>query len=223
MPADPQEIHEALEEGVKFHYLVAPVSLVQEGGRVRGLECRRMTLGEPDKSGRRRPVPQEGSEFVIDCDAIIPAVGQVCVVDCVLPEADSLTAWKTLVVDGMTFQSSKPAVFGGGDCVTGPSTLIAALAAGKTAARHIAQYLEQGAARPTPPEILQAVVNGSGVFERDEAFPFEGITHRAEPPVMDPEARIKSFAEVEGGLALHQATAEAWRCLRCYRIAVAAI
>jgi formate dehydrogenase beta subunit len=223
MPADPQEIHEAQEEGVKFHYLVAPVSIVQQDGRVRGLECQRMTLGEPDRSGRRRPVPLEGSEFVIDCDVIIPAVGQICVVDCVLPETDSLTAWKTLVVDQMTFQSRTPTVFGGGDCVTGPSTLIAALAAGKKAARHIAQYIQQGDVQPTVPEILQAMVNRSGFFEPDEPFPFQGITCRAEPPVMDPVVRSGSFEEVEGCLNLPQATEESYRCLRCYRIAVAAL
>ena len=182
-----------------------------------------MTLGEPDRSGRRRPVPVEGSEFVIDCDVIIPAVGQICVVDCVLPEADALTAWKTLVVDQMTFQSKTPEVFGGGDCVTGPSTLIAALAAGKKAARHIAQYIEQGSAQPTVPEILQTLVNRSGVYEPQEAFPFQGLAHRAEPPVMAPEVRKTNFEEVEGCVGLAQATAEAYRCLRCYRIAVAAV
>ncbi len=223
MPADPQEIHEAQEEGVKFHYLVAPVSIVHKDGKVSGLECQRMALGEPDRSGRRRPMPIEGSQFVIDCDVIIPAVGQICVVDCVLPESDALTAWKTLVVDQMTFQSKTPEVFGGGDCVTGPSTLIAALAAGKKAARHIAQYIEHGAAQPTANEMLQTLVNASGVFEPQETFAFQGITDRAEPPVMDPETRKTNFEEVESGLGLAQATAEAYRCLRCYRIAVAAI
>jgi formate dehydrogenase beta subunit len=223
MPADPQEIHEAQEEGVKFHYLVAPVRIVHQNGRVSGLECQRMALGEPDRSGRRRPVPVQGSQFVIDCDVIIPAVGQICVVDCVLPETDALTAWKTLVVDQMTFQSKTETVFGGGDCVTGPSTLIAALAAGKKAARHIAQYIQQGAAQPTVPEILQALVNTSGVYDPGEAFPFQGGTHRAEPPVLDPETRRTHFEEVEDGLGPAQATAEAYRCLRCYRIAVAAL
>ncbi|MGD9124946.1 MAG: FAD-dependent oxidoreductase, partial [Desulfarculaceae bacterium] len=98
MPADPQEIEEAQEEGVEFHYLVAPVKVLAKDGKVSGLECRRMELGEPDDSGRRRPVPVEGSEFVLECDAIIPAVGQICVVDCVLPDAEGVTPWKTLVV-----------------------------------------------------------------------------------------------------------------------------
>ena len=221
MPADPQEIEEAKEEGVKFHYLVAPVSIRHTDGKVSGLECQRMELGEPDASGRRRPVPVEGSNFVIDCDAIIPAVGQICVVDCVLPEEESLTRWKTLIVDQMTFQSRTASVFGGGDCITGPATLIAALAAGKKAARHIAQYIEQGDCQATPQEILQTLVNNSGVFERDEVFPFDGITQRAEPEVLPPDTRIGDFSEVEGCLSLSQAVAEADRCLRCYRVAVA--
>ncbi|BBO84041.1 NADH dehydrogenase [Desulfosarcina ovata subsp. sediminis] len=221
MPADPQEIEEAKEEGVKFHYLVAPVSIVHTEGKVSGLECQRMELGEPDASGRRRPVPVEGSNFVIDCDAIIPAVGQICVVDCVLPEEDSLTRWKTLIVDQMTFQSRTPSVFGGGDCITGPATLIAALAAGKKAARHIAQYIEQGECQPTIPEILQTLVNSCGVFEPDEDFVFDGITQRAEPAVLPPGTRINDFSEVEGCLSLSQAIKESERCLRCYRIAVA--
>ena len=222
MPADPQEIEEAQEEGVKFHYLVAPVSIVHTDGKVSGLECQRMELGEPDRSGRRRPIPVEGSNFVIECDAIIPAVGQICVVDCVLPDEDGLTAWKTLIVDQMTFQSHTPSVFGGGDCITGPATLIAALAAGKKAARHIAQYIEQGACQSTVPEILQTLVNGSGVFDAKEVFPFDGITHRSDPAVLPAETRIDDFKEVEGCLSLSQAIAEADRCLRCYRIAVAA-
>lgn len=158
---------------------------------------------------------------MIDCDAIIPAVGQICVVDCVLPEEDSLTRWKTLIVDQMTFQSRTPSVFGGGDCITGPATLIAALAAGKKAARHIAQYIEQGQCQATLSEVLQTLVNGGGVFEPDEDFVFDGITHRADPAVLPPETRINDFSEVEGGLSLSQAVKEAERCLRCYRIAVA--
>lgn len=221
MPADPQEIEEAKEEGVKFHYLVAPVSIVHTDEKVSGLEVQRMELGAPDQSGRRRPMPVEGSNFVIECDAIIPAVGQICVVDCVLPEEDSLTAWKTLIVDRMTFQSHAPSVFGGGDCITGPATLIAALAAGKKAAKYISQYIEDGSCQPTVPDVLQTLVNGSGVFDPDEKFPFCGISHRAHPAVLPAETRIDDFDEVEGCLSLSQAIAEADRCLRCYRIAVA--
>ncbi|MDL2268381.1 FAD-dependent oxidoreductase [Desulfosarcina sp. OttesenSCG-928-A07] len=220
MPADPQEIHEAQEEGVHFHYLVAPVRIIEKNGKVTGLECQRMELGEPDASGRRSPVPMKGSNFVMDCDAIIPAVGQVCVVDCVLPDSDAITRWKTLVVDAMTFQSKTPSIFGGGDCITGPATLIAALAAGKKAAWHISQYIEAGACQPTVPEILQAIV-GQNVFDPNEVFAFDGMTHRAEPSALPPDTRIDSFDEVESGLTRSQAVKEAGRCLRCYRVAVA--
>lgn len=224
MPADPLEIKEAKEEGVAFHYLVAPVKILSENNKVKGLQCLRMELGEPDKSGRRRPVPKEGSEFIIPCDAIIPAIGQICVVDCVLPEEQvALTAWKTLVADDITFQTGKPNIFSGGDCLTGPATLIAALAAGKKAARHIAQYLENGSCRPSDEDAMDRLIGRLGVFEKNERMPFAGQTVKLHPSVMAPEIRVKSFDEVESGVARAQARAESERCLRCYRIALACI
>ena len=223
MPADPQEITEAQEEGVVFHYLVAPLSILAQDGKVTGLKCQRMALGEPDASGRRRPEPVEGSEFVIECDAIIPAVGQICVVDCVLPHEDSLTKWKTLVVDELTFQSKQPHVFGGGDCATGPNTLIAALAAGKKAAKFIDHYLQDGSTVPDTRDVLDELIKQTGVFDPDEKFPYPGVTHRAHAPSLPPETRINDFAEVEGGLTRLQAQHEASRCLRCYRIMLAAV
>lgn len=223
MPADPQEITEAKEEGVKFHNLVAPVAIEAPNGVVTGLKCRRMELGEPDASGRRRPVPVEGSDFVIECDAIIPAVGQVCVVDCVLPDSDSLTSWKTLVVDKNTFQSDKKHIFGGGDCVTGPDTLIAALAAGKKAASFIAQYLEEGGCTPSSEDALHALVDDGRLFLQHEDFDIPGLTHRLHPEVLDPETRVDDFREVEGCFNQAQARNEANRCLRCYRVLVAAV
>ena len=223
MPADPLEVKEAKEEGVIFHHLVAPVEIMAKDGAVSGLKCRKMELGEPDESGRRRPVPVEGSDYVIDCDVIIPAIGQICVVDCVLPEEDMLSAWKTLVVDQTTFQSDKKEVFGGGDCVTGPKTLIAALAAGKNAARFIDQYLEQVDCKPDTEDLLLSLASAEGVFDPDETFPYPGATEREEPVVLDPEVRIKNFDEVEGPLTAAQARAEANRCLRCYRILMSAV
>ena len=223
MPADPQEIEEAKEEGVHFHHLVAPVSIVADKEEITGLECRRMELGAPDASGRRRPVPVEGSEFVIDCDTIIPAVGQVCVVDCVLPEEDALTPWKTLVVDQTTFQSETGRLFGGGDCVTGPATLIKALAAGKHAARFIAQYLETGQCTPGPIDMLRNLIATDTVFDPREAFIYPGYTERAHPEIMNPDVRVNGFEEVEKGFSAAQARAEAGRCLRCYRLMLSAL
>jgi formate dehydrogenase (NADP+) beta subunit len=223
MPADPVEIKEAREEGVSFHFLVAPVRIMAENGKVIGLECLRMELGEPDESGRCRPIPMEGSNFVIDCDAVIPAVGQVCVVDCVLPRQDSITRWKTLVVDEITFQTRDASIFGGGDCVTGPYTLISALAAGKKAARFIDRYLQEGSNVPSVPDVLEKLIKDIKVFDPSEKFGYRGTTHQAHPEVLSPSVRRHCFDEVEKGLTSAQAVREANRCLRCYRICVAAI
>lgn len=222
MPADPQEIEEAKEEGVHFHHLVAPVEIIADGGNIAGLKCQRMELGEPDSSGRRRPVPLEGSEFVIDCDTIVPAVGQVCVVDCVLPDENSLTPWKTLVVDQTTFQSERKHVFGGGDCVTGPATLIAAIASGKNAARFITQYLQKGRCAPNQADLLKKLVTATGVYDTDEIFVYPGHTSRKPPEIVDPKIRVQNFEEVEKGFSAAQARTEASRCLRCYRILLSA-
>ncbi len=222
MPADPQEITEAREEGVIFHHLVAPVKIIAENGTVKGLECQRMELGEPDQSGRRRPVAVPDSNFIILCDAVVPAVGQVCVVDCVLPEEDSLSAWKTLIVDQVTFQSKQKHLFGGGDCITGPDTLIAALAAGKNAARFTRQYIETGECRPHVTDKMIDIIDQMPLFDPQEEFDYPGNTSRQEALAMDPHARIAHFEEVEKGFTESQAIHEADRCLRCYRIVMAA-
>lgn len=222
MPADRHEIEEAKEERVVFHFLAAPVEIIAKDGQVKGLKCLRMELGAPDSSGRRSPVAVEGSEYVIDCDAIIPAVGQTCSVDSVLPDNDVLTSWKTLVVDQTTFQTGKKHIFGGGDCITGPATLIAALAAGKNASRFIAQYIQHGQCIPEKEDFLEDLVASGKVFDDDEPFVFPGNTARMEPFIMDPEERVRSFDEVEKGFSAIQARLEAARCLRCYRILLTA-
>lgn len=222
MPADHHEIREAKEEGVTFHFLVAPLEILADNGRVTGIRCHRMELGEPDASGRRSPVVVEGSEYVIACDAVIPAVGQKCAVDSVFPEKDVLTSWKTLVVDQTTFQSGRERVFGGGDCVTGPATLIAALAAGKNAARFIAQYLENDRCEPQAKDLLETLVTSGKLFRNEDPFPFPGISTRMEPDVIDPDVRVHDFQEVEHGFSAVQARTEAARCLRCYRILMTA-
>jgi len=223
MPADAQEIREAREEGVIFNFLMAPKKVVAENGKVVGLECQRMELGEPDASGRRRPEVVEGSEFIFKCDAIIPAVGQVCEVDAVLSDKDSVTKWKTLIVDELTFQSSQSHVFGGGDCATGPFTLIAALAAGKRSARFIDRYLQEGHCRIGDRYLLRQLMNEVGVFDSEEKFIYPGLAEKAHPVALFPDTRIDSFAEVEKGFTQAQAVKEAARCLRCYRIVMKAI
>lgn len=223
MPADRAEIVEAQEEGVDFHTLVAPLRIVAEDGRVTGLECRRMQLGEPDSSGRRRPEPIEGSEFVMECDAIVPAIGQVCSVDKIVPDHIEVTRWKTIEADPLTMQSADPRVFGGGDCYTGPSSLVAALAAGRRAAVSIGRYLEGGSCAPAPEELLEHALLGVVRSEAETPMPFAGATERLRAPVVPPEVRVGCFDEVEATVTAAEARREAERCLRCYRIAVAAL
>jgi formate dehydrogenase beta subunit len=126
------------------------------------------------------------------------------------------------VVDETTFRAGDRNVFGGGDCATGPATLIAALAAGKNAARFIDQYIREGICQPDPSDYLETLVDASKVFRNDEPFPFPGMTTRLEPFIMDPDDRVTGFEEVERGFSAVEARAEASRCLRCYRIMVSA-
>jgi formate dehydrogenase beta subunit len=223
MPADRVEIAEAKEEGVSFHTLVAPVRIVAEDGRVVGLECRRMQLGAPDASGRRRPEPVEGSEFVMDCDVIVPAIGQVCSVDELVPQTVQVSKWRTLEVDPLTMQSEDPRIFGGGDCYSGPSSLVAALSAGRRAAASITRFLEGQSPAPTPEERLEHGMLEVLRTERLEPLPFVGSTEQLRALVVAPEVRIQCFDEVEGSVSTSEARHEAERCLRCYRIAVGAV
>jgi len=223
MPADRVEIDEAKEEGVAFHTLVAPVRIIAEDGRVTGLECRRMELGEPDASGRRRPEPVEGSEFVMECDAVVPAIGQVCSVDQLVPESVEVSKWKTLEVDPFTMQSADPRVFGGGDCFTGPSSLVAALAAGRRAALSISLFLRGEPCAPPPEDRLERIMLDLVRGESEAPVPFTGATQQLRPQAVSPEVRIRCFDEVEGPVSAADARREAERCLRCYRIAVAAV
>ena len=144
MPANDEEIEEAEHERIKLLYLVAPTRIVTENGKVKGLECQRMELGDFDASGRRRPVPVKGSEFLLDADTVIPAVGYVPDLSC-LPQNDGFksTRWGTLIVDPITLATHIPGVFAGGDLVIGPSTVVEAMASGYRAAISIDRYLKE--------------------------------------------------------------------------------
>jgi NADPH-dependent glutamate synthase beta subunit-like oxidoreductase/Na+-translocating ferredoxin:NAD+ oxidoreductase RNF subunit RnfB len=143
MPANPEEIDDAEEEGVKVHYLAAPVKITGEGGKVTGMEVIQCELGEPDDSGRRRPVPIEGSEFHIAADLIVPAISQRPDISC-LPEDHGfeISRWDSFVVNEETLETNKPGIFAGGDAVTGPATVVEAVAAGHLAARSIHDYCQ---------------------------------------------------------------------------------
>jgi formate dehydrogenase beta subunit len=144
MPANPWEIEAAEEEGVKISYLASPVRILGERGKVVGMECVRMELGKLDASGRRRPVPVEGSEFVINADVIVPAISQRPDIS-FLPEDTEIeiSRWDSFVIDESNGATNVPGVFSGGDAVTGPSTVIWAIEAGHRAARGIIDYLSE--------------------------------------------------------------------------------
>jgi heterodisulfide reductase subunit A len=216
MPASVWEVEDAEREGIQFHFLASPVRVLGRAGqpgqaassRVVGLECLRMELGQPDSSGRRRPIPIEGSEFVLDVDMVIPAIGQIP--DLGLMESGELqvTRWGTLVADPETQATGIPGVFAAGDAVSGPATAIEAIAAGKRAARSIHQYL-----------LGEALTQRSGGLP---VVPFEALdlrrAHRQEREVMPHlplETRVGGFDEVELGFTQEQAVAEARRCLDC--------
>jgi len=152
MPANPFEVKEAEEDGVKIQFLVAPKKVVGKDGKATGLECVKMSLGEPDETGRRTPKPVEGSEFTLPFDTIILAIGESPNTD-FLPREIELGEGNVILVDPFTMETSLSGVFAGGDCVSGPATVVEAIVAGKRAAVQIEQFLKAGAPKL---EITQA-------------------------------------------------------------------
>ena len=139
MPAADEEIKAAEEEGIKIEYLVAPLKIVEKNGRVSGITCQRMKLGEFDRSGRKKPVPIEGSEYTLDVDAVIAAIGQVPDLSFVPKESGvSVNKWNCFdLAEGSASRTTNPKFYAGGDAVTGPDTVIGAIAAGHQAAKDI--------------------------------------------------------------------------------------
>ncbi|HPC84199.1 MAG TPA: FAD-dependent oxidoreductase [Thermoanaerobaculaceae bacterium] len=228
MPANKVEIEEALHEGVQMDFLVAPTRVVKDGERVVGLECQRMELGEPDASGRRSPKPVRGSEFVIDCDFVIAAIGQSTrigeltsgKVPGMLPfgETLNLTRWQTVQVDEATMETSVEGVFSGGDVVTGAATAIEAIAAGRKAAHAIDTYIRTGKAQPEPKEFVSRKDTFAKVTLADLRSQ-QPAPHRP-MPLIPLEERVKGFGEVELGYALEDVRAETARCLECGCVAL---
>jgi glutamate synthase (NADPH/NADH) small chain len=145
MPADPLEIEESKEEGVEYHLLRNPTKIIEKDGKVVGMELIKMELGEPDSSGRRRPVPIEGSEYVIECDMVVPAISQSPELSW-LPAEDLgivITKWNTVEVNEATGMSAMEGVFAAGDDVSGPATVIEAIAAARVTAKAIDAYLRK--------------------------------------------------------------------------------
>ncbi len=210
MPANDEEIEEALAEGISFRYLVSPVEIVGKDGKVTGVRMIRMRLSDPDDSGRRRPIPVKGSEQILPADVVIPAIGQRTDVPLLENLGFKLSRRGTLVVDELTLETSRPGVFAGGDLVTGPAMAIDAMAAGKRAAVSIDRYL-RGQDLRAGRELEETFFPVEDVREGIEKEP------RVAMPEEDPGKRIKTFDEVQLGFTEEMAVQEAKRCLSCRR------
>ncbi len=214
MPAEEIEIEEALAEGVEMVFLTAPLK-ISDGADGKELLCTKMALGEPDKSGRRRPIPVEGSEFVIKADTIIGAIGQATDTAAIAAESVGveLTKWGDIVIDGATMQSSNPKIFAGGDCVTGPATVIAAVGAGKRAAEAMDSFLKYGVVAKSQEDYSCS----RGSLEDLPRWEFEPMPKMARVkykslPMCE---RLKDFSEVDHTISAEEARREAERCLKC--------
>lgn len=219
MPANECEIRDAEAEGLKFYFLANPVRIVAENGKVKGVECVRMELGEPDASGRRRPVPVPGSEFFLPCEVVVPAIGQVAELSFLQGlEGIELTKWGTIGVDPVTLATGVPGVFAGGDIVLGARTVIEAVAQGNRAALTIDQYLTSGKIDAGPQDFMEAWLKEFGVFDPNEEVGLPSGWPRKEEEMAPVVERLKDFREVELGLSFDDGLAETARCLRCYRL-----
>ncbi|OGP91250.1 MAG: hypothetical protein A2156_02900 [Deltaproteobacteria bacterium RBG_16_48_10] len=217
MPANSWEIEEAEKEGINLHLLTAPVEVVVENDHVKGVRCVKMELGEPDASGRRRPIPIKDSEFVIPADTMIAAVAQAPEIS-FLDESHGLevTAKGTFGVDELTLATNRPGAFAGGDVARGPWILIQAIADGRRGALSIDRYLRR-VPLLTPREQIPLPVVDLSREEIDQMVE-EGdvdLTPRTAVPMVPKEERIRDFREVELVLTEEQAKQEAARCLAC--------
>lgn len=220
MPANEVEIEAAEHEGVKFKFLAAPVQVVgDENGHVKGMEYLEMELGEPDASGRRRPVPIEGSETIMDLDMVITAIGQRPDVS-FMEQAGKrlqnlkLTRWNTIDNDPEILQANIPYIFTAGDAATGASLVVEAIGGGRRAARSIHQYLS-GEAIKGPDNSLRKRHIDESLFE---SVPGVVKSPRAKMPELPVEERIHTFEEADLVLPEDEALRESERCLNCCRL-----
>jgi heterodisulfide reductase subunit A len=213
MPANETEILAAEEEGIEIMLLAAPTKVITEGGKVKAIECVKMKLGAPDASGRPRPEPVAGSEFKLDVDTIIPALGQAPNLVFAKDLNVTLSGKGTVKVNEASLATNIQGVFACGDAVTGPLMVVDAMASGRKAACSIDKYLK-GEPLPTTAEPKAEAKKPSEeeIEALKEEYPEKARLKMAEMPV---EKRIKSFAEVELGFTPEQAQEEAKRCLAC--------
>ena len=220
MPANPIEIHESKLEGINYLFLTAPARVnPDENGNISSMTCYRMELGEPDASGRRRPVKVEGSEFDVELDIVLAAIGQKTVVNFIddinrhSGAELQLNKWGDIDADPKTLRTSIENVFACGDGVTGPATLIEAIAQGRLAAQSCNKFLHGKEVTPPPFEFLSKRDNFQEQLKSDYEAWYEKQS-REEMPTLDPAVR-NNFNEVELGYAPGAALNETLRCMEC--------
>ncbi|MFO7839040.1 MAG: NAD(P)-binding protein [Desulfosalsimonadaceae bacterium] len=212
MPAHDEEVVEAEEEGVQFSYLTIPKEIVGENGQLTGIVCMRAELSEPDDSGRQRPVPVEGSEHVLPVDVVIPAIGQE--VDSTGLDSFAEVGWtrrNTLRVNTISMQTHQAGVFAVGDAVTGPATVVEAIAGGKKAAYAIHRYFEN----IPQPELPPVPVRRGRMEYCDMPAHLKMDFKRPEMAFLGNERRRITFQQVRLGFDDSRAHNETMRCLRC--------
>ena len=217
MPANEVEIDAAEEEGVQFQFLAAPVRIIgDENDKVTHLEYLKMELGEPDASGRRRPVPIEGSETLIESDMVITAIGQspeISFTEGIKEQVMELktTRWNTIDVDPATLQSNIPHLFAAGDAATGPSLVVTAIGGGRRAARSIHQYVMGQPVGAETKELNKDLI-AETIFDQ---APGVIKSPRSPMPELSIKDRMDSFIEVDQVLTEAAAHGESNRCLHC--------
>ncbi len=247
MPADVWEVDGADEEGVRFEFQVLPTKIVvNDSEQVIGVECVRMAMGEPDASGRRRPEPVPGSEFIVECDTVIPAIGQDPDLSFIPPDMGiDITKWNTVVTkyislkdaagkdlkDGMGNMLSRSlitdceGVFAGGDAEIGPLTVVACIGNAHRAALVIQRWIEEGKAYLSEQDIFDDLLTYLGVYDKNEKVPWLDSSDRANQREVHGRQRAAkgNYREVELGFTDTTAQIEADRCLRCYRMAMVVV
>lgn len=247
MPADVWEIDGADEEGVQFEFLVLPKKIVvDENRQVTGVECLRMELGEPDDSGRRRPQPIEGSEFIVECDTLIPAIGQDPDLSFITDDTGiKITRWNTVVTKYIPLKNAADrdlndemgnplsrllltdmdGVFASGDAEIGPLTVVACVGNAHRAAKVIERWLEEGEAYLTDEDFHTDILSNLGVYDKNEEVAWLDAVERFNQHEIHGKERASkgNYNEVELGFSDNEAVLEAERCLRCYRVSMIAV
>jgi putative selenate reductase YgfK subunit len=212
MPADIEEVEQAEEEGIRFSFLTIPIEITGENKKLSGLKCLRADLVAKEGSNRKIPVPMLGSDFLMDVDAVISAIGQRVDHECM--ESVSELKWSrrtTIDVNMASMETSIPGIFAAGDAVTGPATVVEAIGGGKKAAEAIYRYLS-GIPQPKMPPLP---IRRKRVDWLEVPAVTKMVLKRPEMPLLNIERRRTTFQQVELGYSENQAREEARRCLRC--------